>query len=136
MQRQLDDLDGGVVADLDVHVGRQRDLRQAHGAGEGVLGGADDLEGGNHGEAHVGGTVVGAFSAETHVDVDEGSRVALEPAWLEGDRAACYGPEGAVRCQGDAAAWRGVLVRGAGEGDVVVTDMDTSIACHRESPRL
>lgn len=72
MERQLDDLDGRVVAGFYVDVGRQRDLRQAHGAGEGVLRGADDLEGGNHGEAHVGGAMVGAFSAETHVDVNEG----------------------------------------------------------------
>lgn len=104
MEGQLDDLDGGVVTGFYVHVGGQRDLGQAHGAGEGVLRGADDLEGRNHGEAHVGRAVVGALRPETHVDVDEGCRVALEPSWLERDRAACYGPECPVRCQGDAAA--------------------------------
>jgi hypothetical protein len=66
--------------------------------------------------AHVGRAlearvVLGPVVAEAHVDVNEGGRVAREPAWLEGERAARCGPEGAVcRCW-YAAAWLGLVVR-------------------------
>lgn len=110
VQGQLDDLDGCVVASLDGGVDREGHLGQADGARVGVARGADDLEGVDHGVAHVGraveaGSELGPFVAEAHVDVDEGRRVALEPAWLEGDGAACCRPEGAVCCRGHAAAW-------------------------------
>lgn len=95
----LDDLDGGVVAGLDGGVGRQRHLGQAHGARVGVLGRAQDLEGADHGEAHVRGPAVRAVGAEAQVHVHEGRGVALEPARLEGDGAAGRGPVGPVRCR-------------------------------------
>lgn len=95
---ELDHLDGGVVAGLDGRVARQRHLGQADGARVGVLAGAENLEGRHHGEAHVLGTAAGAVGAEAHVDVEEGRGVALEPAWLEGDGAACCGPVSPVCC--------------------------------------
>lgn len=92
MHRQLDDLDGSVVARLDVHVGGEGHLREADGAGVGRLAGAEDLEGRDHGVGHVGraavGNAVGTLGAEAHVDVDEGCRMPGEPAWLECDGAA------------------------------------------------
>lgn len=104
---KLNNLDGGVVAGRDGGVGRQRDLGQAHRARVGVLGWAEDLEGRDHGEAHVPGAIVGTVGAEAHVDVEEGCGVALEPARLEGDGAACRGPVCAVCCCWVAAACGG-----------------------------
>lgn len=80
---QLDYLDGGVVADLDVRAGRERYLREADGAGVGVLAGAQDLEGRYHGVAHVRRAAIGPVGAEAQVDVEERCGVALEPTWLE-----------------------------------------------------
>lgn len=93
---ELDDLDGGVVPRLHGGVGRQGDLGQADRPRVGVLGRPQDLEGRDHGEAHVPGPVVGPVGAEAHVDVEEGRGVALEPARLEGEGAARRGPVGAV----------------------------------------
>ena len=94
----LDDLDGGVVADVDARVDGQRHLRQAEGARVGFGGGADDLEGRHHRVRHV-----ERHGAVAHVDVEEGGRVSGEPAWLDGDGAAFDGPERAV-CRGGHAA--------------------------------
>lgn len=105
MHGQLHDLDGGVIARLDGHVGGQGHLREADRARVGVLGGPQDLEGRDHGEAHVPGPAVGPVGAEAHVDIQESRGVALEPARLEGDGAACRGPVGAVCCCWVAAAW-------------------------------
>ncbi len=120
VQGQLDELDRRVVARLDGGVGWERDLGQADGAWVGVLGGADDLEGRDHGVAHVGRPMevvveIRPFVAEAQVDEDEGRGVALEPARLESDGAAGRGPEGAVGCCGHAAAWW-VSVGGFGNG--------------------
>lgn len=101
---ELDDLDGGVVAGLDGRVDGQGHLREADGARVGVLAGAEDLEDGDHGEGHVDGTAVGAVGAEAHVDVHEGCRVALEPARLPGEGAACCRPVGSVLGHAHAAA--------------------------------
>jgi hypothetical protein len=91
MQRQLHNLDRRIVARLDGRVGRQRHLRQTHRTRIGVLAGADDLEGRHHRIAHVGRTTVWSVGAEAQVDIQERSRVALEPSRLEGD--------GAARCR-------------------------------------
>ena len=80
---RLHRLDGCVVPNLDGHVRGQRHLGQADGARVGVLAGADDLEDGHHGEGHVGRAVVGSVGAEAQVHVEEGCRVALEPAGLQ-----------------------------------------------------
>lgn len=101
---RLHDLDGGVVARLDGGVGREGHLGQAHGARVGVLGRAQDLEGADHGVAHVLGPAARAVGAEAQVDVHECRGVALEPARLEGDGAAGRGPVGAVCCYGVATA--------------------------------
>ena len=105
MQGQFDDLDGCVVAGLNVDVGGQRDLRKAHGAWVGVLGGTDDLKGRDHGQRHIHGTAVRSVVAETHVDVKKGCRMALEPTGLECDRAADDWPVCSVLGQAEAAAW-------------------------------
>jgi hypothetical protein len=91
-------LDGSLISGLDGRVGRERDLREADGARVRVLAGPQDLEGRNHGKTHVPRPAVGPVGAEAHVDVKEGRGVALEPARLEGDGAACCGPVCAVRC--------------------------------------
>lgn len=104
MHGNLNDLDGGVVARLDGGVAGQRHLGQADGARVGVLGWAQDLEGADHGVAHVLGPAAGAVGAEAQVHVDEGRGVALEPAGLEGDGAAGRGPVGAVCRRGVATA--------------------------------
>lgn len=94
----LNDLDRGVVARLDGRVGGQRHLGQAHGARVGVLGRPEDLDRADHGEAHVLRAAVRAIRAEAQVHVHEGRRVALEPARLEGDGAACGGPVCPICC--------------------------------------
>lgn len=98
MHSKLNNLNGSIITRLNGRVGRERDLRQADGSRVGVLAGPQDLEGRNHGEAHVPGPVVGAVGAEAHVDVEEGRGVALEPARLEGEGAARRGPVCAVCC--------------------------------------
>lgn len=107
MHGELNDLDGGVVPRLDGGVCGERHLGQADGARVGVLAGPEDLEGRDHGEAHVPGAIVRAVGAEAHVDVEEGGGVALEPARLEGEGAARRGPVGAVCCRWVAAACGG-----------------------------
>lgn len=114
MHGQHDQLDGRVVPDLDLGPVRQRHLRQADGAGERVPVGAEHLERRDHGVAHVHGAAVGPVGAVAQVHVDEGRRVALEPAGLESDGAARYGPEGPVGDSFEAAAWRGVRFGKAG----------------------
>ena len=103
---KLDNLNGSVIPGLDGRVCGQGDLREADGARVGVLAGAQDLEGRHHGKTHVPGPIVGAIGTKAHVDVEEGRGVALEPAGLEGDRAACCGPVCAVCCCWVAAACR------------------------------
>jgi hypothetical protein len=58
------------------------------------------LEGWDHVEGHI-----GWLFAEAEVDVDEGSCMALEPAWLKGDCAASHRPFGSVARGWHAAAW-------------------------------
>ena len=99
MQRGFNHLDGSVVADFDGRVDGEGHLREAECARVGVLGRADELDAVEHGVGHVRG-----HGAETHVDVDVGGGVALEPARLEGDGAAFYGPFGAVGGGREAAA--------------------------------
>jgi len=71
------------------------------------------LKDGNHREGHVGWSASWSGGAKSEVHVEECGGVALEPAGLEGDGAASYGPEGAVCGCGHAAAWEeGVLVGG------------------------
>lgn len=85
MDGDFDDLDGGVVAGLDGGVGWERHLWEAEASWVGVLGGADDLEDGHHGEGHVGGAAGRAVGAESEVYVEEGGGVALEPTWWMGE---------------------------------------------------
>jgi hypothetical protein len=89
---QLDDLNRGVVAHLYLRAGRQRDLRQAHGARIGVLAGSENLEWRYNRQAHVRRTTVWPVGSESHVDIKKGRRVSLEPSRLEGDGTASYGP--------------------------------------------
>lgn len=105
MLRNLHDLDRCVVARRYGGVGWQGHLGQTHGARVRVRAGADDLEGRDHGEAHVFGAAVGSIGAEAQVDVQEGCLVALEPARLEGDGAALSGPVCSVCGCWITAAW-------------------------------
>lgn len=109
MHSKLNNLNSSIIARLNSRVGGQRDLRKADGARVRVLAGPEDLEGRHHGEAHVPGPIVGPVGAEAHVDVEEGRGVALEPARLEGEGAACRGPVCAVCCCWVATAWEDVL---------------------------
>lgn len=100
----LDNLNSGQVARLDAGVYGKRHLRQADGSGVRVVGRADDLEGLDHGVAHVHGAIVGSVGAKAQVDLDVGQRVAAEPARLEGDGAAGGRPVRSVAGGADAAA--------------------------------
>lgn len=104
----LDNLDGGLVAGLDVCADGQRNLSETDGAGVGIVGRAEDLEGMDHGVAHVGRAAVNVgagIGAKAKIDLKERGEVAAEPAGLEGDGAAANGPVGAVLGDSRAAAW-------------------------------
>ena len=99
MFRRLHDLNGRQVARLDADVGRQRHLRQTDSSRVGVVRGTGDLEGGNDRVAHV----LGDF-AEANVDIEQGRRVAWEPARLDSDGTATDGPVGAILRSGHSTA--------------------------------
>lgn len=110
MDSMLDDLNSREITRLDIGVFGQGHLREADGAGIGAVGGAEDLDGRQHGVRHILGAVVGAIGAEAKVDENEGGLVATEPARLEGDSAACRGPVRSVLGGANAAAWKGVSI--------------------------
>lgn len=91
MLGRLNDLDRSMIAWAHADVGRQRDLWQADRARIRVIGRAVDLEGRDHGVAHIRG-----HRSQTQVDVDERCRMTLEPARLESDRTAADGPFSSV----------------------------------------
>ena len=107
-----DDLEGRVVADIHMRIGRQRDLGQADALVRvRVVAGPEEADGPEDGVGHVGRVV-----AEAHVDVEEALGVALEPAGLEADAATGEGPLGAVLARADAAAWLEVMLVGWSSG--------------------
>lgn len=99
MLRRLNHLDRREIARADTDISWQRHLREADGARVWVIGRAGDLEGRDDRVAHVLGN-----GAESHVDVDQGGLMALEPARLEGHGAAADRPFAAVLRCGHAAA--------------------------------
>lgn len=105
MNRQLHKLNRRIITFLELKPGGSRHLRQAKGARVRVLSGPDDLEWADHGETHVLRPAVGTVVADAEVNVDEGCRMALKPAWLERDGAACCGPVGAVLGESETAAY-------------------------------
>lgn len=104
MLGRLDDLNGGQVARVDIGTDGERYLGEADGSRIGIVGGAEDLEGLDHGVGHVGRAAVGGVGAEAEINLHKGRQVAAEPAWLEGDGAAADGPVCAVLCCVDSAA--------------------------------
>lgn len=102
--RKLNNLDRRLVPRLDARPLRQRHLREAHRPGVRAVRGPEQLELRHHGVGHVLRAVVGPVGAEAQVDVQQRLRVALEPAGLEGDRAARRGPVCPVFRRADAAA--------------------------------
>lgn len=92
MDGEFYDLDCSLVACLDGGVLGQRHLREADGSWEGIVGGTEDLEHGDDGLCHVCWAAVRTIIAKAHVDVGEGCLVAAEPAGLESDSAASFGP--------------------------------------------
>lgn len=105
MLRNFHDLDRRIVAGLDTCVGGQRDFGKADGTRVGVGVGSDNLEGRDHGEAHVRGPAAGTVGAVAQVDIHEGRLVALKPSRLQCDGAACCWPEGPVAEGFMSAAW-------------------------------
>ncbi len=99
MFRRFYDLNGRHITGLDTDIGRQRHLGQTDSSWVRVVRGTGDLEGRNDGVAHVFGDL-----AEANVDIDQGRRVAWEPARLESDGAATDGPVGAILRSGHATA--------------------------------
>jgi hypothetical protein len=95
---QFDDLNRGLVANLDFGILGKRHLRQAHSARIGAIAGAENLEGADHGVCHVLGSVIGTVCAKSHVDVHKSRFVTFEPARLEGDGATGSWPVRAVPC--------------------------------------
>lgn len=67
MLRRLNHLDRRMVANLHIHIGRQRHLRETNRARVRLIGWARDGKRLHHGMAHV-----GRHRAQAHVDVDEG----------------------------------------------------------------
>jgi hypothetical protein len=91
MLRRFDNLNRCIIAHLGRIILRQRHLRQTEASIILHIRWASDLENGQHGVR-----VVERFVTVTHVYVEEGERVAREPAGLETDGAAADGPFGAV----------------------------------------
>ena len=141
MHSQLHDLNGRHVARLDVGILGHGNLRHANGSRVRIPRGTPELPDGLHDVAHVGRTIVGAVSAESHVDVNEGRLVTLEPAWLEGYSSAGRWPVCPVA--------RGTEAAACGGGGWLVSSLavsvedrsrreaykDTSTACQRETSR-
>ena len=91
MLSSLDDLDGGVLPHDGGIVGRKRHLGHADAAIVPFIVRARDAEHRLHDQG-----VVQGRSAVAQVDVDEGLRMAAEPARLDADGAAFYRPLGAI----------------------------------------
>lgn len=91
MLGSLDDLDGGILPHGGGIVGRKRDLGHADAAIVPFIVWARDAEHGLHDQG-----VVQGRSAVAQVDVDEGLRMATEPARLEADSAPFDRPFGAI----------------------------------------
>lgn len=98
--RRLHHLDRREITNFGTDVGRQRDLGQTEGTGVGVVGRTRNLEWWHDGVAHVEGNL-----AESHIDIDQGRQVALEPAGLDSDSATGDGPLGAVASARHTTAW-------------------------------
>jgi hypothetical protein len=103
-------LDGGVVTDIDGCVRRERYLWEAERAGIGSFAGAGDLEDRYHWKRHVWWSIIWSISPKSQVDVEEGCRMALEPAWLDSYRSTTYWPCCSVRRCAHATAYNDVLV--------------------------
>lgn len=99
MKGRLDDLYGRIIANVDRLVDRKRQLRQTESAVVRVDTRSDELKVWDEWVGHV-----ERFVAEAQVDVDVCCRMVGEPAWLEGDGTAIYGPIGAVGCGAHATA--------------------------------
>jgi hypothetical protein len=97
MHGDFDNLNSGIVTGLDVGAGRQRDLRDAHGAGVWVLARSKELKERHHWIGHVRRAIVWAIRSKAQINVEEGLSMALEPARLEGYGAACCRPKCPVR---------------------------------------
>lgn len=95
----LDDLDGGVVADVDRDVWWDGDLREAETTRVVQIRGTSDLEDRNHVVGHV-----ERLGAQSQIDVEEGELMTVEPTWLDGNGASAYGPLGSVARSGHTAA--------------------------------
>lgn len=95
MLGRFNKLNGGIVTRADADIGRQRHLGQTHSTRVRVVGRAADLEWWNDWVAHVRWDL-----AETHIDVDQGSRMTREPARLEGNSTAADRPFGSVSRSG------------------------------------
>lgn len=91
MLGRLNKLDSGIITRAHTDIGRQRNLRQTHGARVWVVGRASDLERRHDRVAHILGNL-----AESKVDIDQGILVAREPARLEGDSTTADRPLGSV----------------------------------------
>lgn len=104
MDSQLDNLNGSLVASLDVCVFGQGNLREADGARVRTVGGSKDLQSRDHGVGHVHGSIVRAISAKPKIDIDKSRLVAAEPTRLESDSTASRRPVCAVVCGADTAA--------------------------------
>lgn len=93
-------LDRRIVANVHRPALRQRDLWETKGPRVGHVGRPGDLEGLDHGVAHV-----GRDGAQAHVHVDKRGFVAGEPGRLDGDGASLDGPFGSVGGRGHATTW-------------------------------
>lgn len=132
MNRNLDNLDRRIVPHIHRRIRWQRHLWQTECPWVRILRWANDLEYGDHGEGHVGWSLVGSVGAESEVDVEERCGMALEPSGLDGDGSAGGGPHCAVGGCAHASAW-GVLVdvyRRRGEGEGMDWSSESFSYCH------
>lgn len=92
MNSHLHNLNRRIIPHIHRRIRWKRHLRETKRSRVWILRGSNDLEDGHHGERHVGWSLVGTGGAEAEVYVEECCGVALEPAGLECDGAACCGP--------------------------------------------
>lgn len=87
-----DDLYRSVIASFDSGIIGQRHIRQADGAGEGVVARAQECKLRNQGDSHVQWAAIRTCITKPQVNLQEAFGVAYEPSRLEGYRAAARWP--------------------------------------------
>lgn len=127
MLRCLDNLDRRIGTYLRRIIYRQWNLGQAKGPIVRLVGWPNDGKDRLHDQR-----IVFRHRAIAEIDVEQSIDMTLEPARLNTDSAACYGPSGSIPRHGHATTWRAVSVKQITKVEDTGAYMDRSIACHRD----